>query len=108
MFVFRRDVFVPTKASAKVLSVLPRAAELYKRQVEAGLDGDPREAAKARVVLKEMFGRINMCREGEKLYAEYTLKPEALLQVVGLKAVGNDYMEVPMWPDPAPVRIRLK
>ena len=51
---------------------LPRAAALYKAQVAKGLEGDRREAAKARIVLK----------------------PEALLQVVGLKAVGNDYMEV--------------
>jgi len=35
-----------------------------------GLDGDRREAAKARIVLKAMFGRINMRREGEKLFAE--------------------------------------
>jgi hypothetical protein len=83
-----------SRAEQRVADFLPRAAALYKAQVAKGLDGDRREAAKARVVLKEMFGRINMRREGEKLFAEYTLKPEALLQVVGLKAVGNDYIEV--------------
>jgi hypothetical protein len=82
------------KASAKVLSILPRAAELYRKQIANGLDGDAREAGKARVVLREMFGKINMRREGAMLFAEYTLKPEALLQVVGLKGLGSDHMEV--------------
>lgn len=44
------------KQSAKVLSVLPRAAELYRRQIADGLDGDPRAALKARVFLREWFG----------------------------------------------------
>jgi DNA invertase Pin-like site-specific DNA recombinase len=83
-----------SRAEQRVADFLPRAAALYKAQVAKGLEGDAREAAKARIVLRQMFGRINMRREGEKLFAEYTLKPEALLQVVGLKAVGNDYMEV--------------
>jgi len=51
-------------------------------------------AGKARVVLKAMLGRINLVREGKKLFAEYTLKPEALLQVVGLKGAGSDHIEV--------------
>jgi hypothetical protein len=65
-----------------------------ERGTLTGLDGDPREAAKARVVLKEMLGRINMRREGEMLFAEYSLKPEALLRVVGLKAAGSSHIEV--------------
>jgi hypothetical protein len=49
------------KASAKVLSILPRAAELYRRQVAQGLDGNPREALKARVFLREWFsGKIRL------------------------------------------------
>ena len=44
------------KQSAKVLSILPRAAELYRRQITLGLDGDPRAALKARVFLREWFG----------------------------------------------------
>src|SRR5262249_51763708 len=82
------------KASARVLSILPKAAELYRRQIANGIDGDAREASKARVVLKEMFGKITMRRDGAALYAEYTLKPEALLQVVGLKGVGTNHIEV--------------
>jgi site-specific DNA recombinase len=44
------------KQSAKVLSILPRAAELYRRQLAQGLDGNAREALKARVFLREWFG----------------------------------------------------
>jgi hypothetical protein len=82
------------KASAKVLSILPQAASLYHEQIAKGLDGDAREAGKARVVLREMFGRINRRRDGAMLFAEYTLKPEALLQVVGSKCAGTDYIDV--------------
>jgi len=78
----------------RVADFLPRAAELYRKQIRDGLDGDVRQAGKARVVLREMFGKINMRREGQALYAEYTLKPEAVLQVVGLKGVGTAHMEV--------------
>jgi site-specific DNA recombinase len=73
------------KASAKVLSILPKAAEMFRRQLEQGLDGDPRAAGKARVVLRQLFGRINMRRDGSALYAEYTLKPEAVLKLLAQK-----------------------
>src|SRR5262245_44119378 len=82
------------KQSAKVATILPKAAALYRAQIAKGLDGDAREAGKARVVLREMFGRITMRREGEMLFAEYSLKPEALLRVVGLNGVGSSHIEV--------------
>ncbi len=44
------------QGSAKVLSILPKSAELYRRQIAEGLDGDPRAALKARVFLREWFG----------------------------------------------------
>ena len=44
------------KPSAKVLAMLPRAAEIYRRQIAFGLDGDPDAARKARVFLREWFG----------------------------------------------------
>jgi DNA invertase Pin-like site-specific DNA recombinase len=55
----RRDLEAQTpetKQSAKLLSILPRAAELYRRQIAQGLDGNAREALKARVFLREWFG----------------------------------------------------
>jgi hypothetical protein len=36
--------------------MLPRAAEHNRRQLALGLDGDEREALKARVFLREWFG----------------------------------------------------
>jgi site-specific DNA recombinase len=44
------------KISAKVRAMLPKAAELYRRQIAKGLEGDEREALKARVFLREAFG----------------------------------------------------
>ena len=82
------------KASAKLLSILPKAAALYREQIARGLDGNPGAAAKSHVVLKEMFGKIALRREGQMLFAEYTLRPEALLQAVGLKGVGSSHIEV--------------
>lgn len=44
-----------------MLSVLPRAADLYRRQITLGLDGNPREALKARMFLREWFsGQIRL------------------------------------------------
>jgi len=47
------------EASAKVLSILPRAAQLIRTQIPEGLSGDPLAAGKARLLLREMYGRIN-------------------------------------------------
>jgi len=44
------------KEGAKVLSILPRAAELYRPQIAQGLDGNAREPLKARVFLRDWFG----------------------------------------------------
>jgi hypothetical protein len=71
------------RQSAKVLAALPKAAELYKRQIAQGLDGNEREALKARVFLRELLGRINLKPEGEELWAEYGVAPTALLKVSG-------------------------
>jgi len=40
------------RENARVLSMLPRAAELYREQIEQGLGGDPAAAAKARAILR--------------------------------------------------------
>ena len=44
------------KQSAKILGLLPKAADMYRKQIAAGSDGDPRAALKARVILRELFG----------------------------------------------------
>jgi hypothetical protein len=71
------------KASAKVLARLPRAAELYRRQIENGLEGDPRESLKARAVLRNLVvnGKIVLTPgEGGSLWARYSLAPAVLLK----------------------------
>ena len=41
---------------AKAIAFMSRAAELYRRQVAQGLDGNPQAALKARVFIREWFG----------------------------------------------------
>ena len=40
----------------KALAIMPRAVELYRRQVALGLDGNQQAAQKARLFLREWFG----------------------------------------------------
>jgi hypothetical protein len=71
----------------RVFSILPRAAEMFRQQVIAGLDGNAKEALKAREVLRQMFdGHVDLKREGDSLWAEYYVQPVALLHAV---PVGN-------------------
>jgi len=49
---------------------VPRAAEAYRRQIALGLDGDQREALKARMMLRYLFGgevRMVPLEGGQKL-----------------------------------------
>lgn len=46
--------------SAKALTMLPKAAELYRKQISDGLDGSPEAAAKARTILRDMIGEIRL------------------------------------------------
>jgi site-specific DNA recombinase len=76
------------KASAKVLSMLPRAAKEYRRQVMQGLEGNPREALKARVFLREWFGgkiRLEPLPDGG-LMAHWNQNEAALLRFEGVVA----------------------
>ena len=70
--------------------MLPKAADAYRRQIEQGLDGDPRAALKARVILRELFGgKIRLVPEADgALWAEYNLRPAALLKAAGA-SVGS-------------------
>jgi len=79
------------KFAAEILLLLPRAAELYRRQIAKGLDGNPREALKSRVILREMFsGKIRLVPgEDGSLWAEYAYQPAALLKGVGTGGSGG-------------------
>ena len=52
------------KESARLLAVLPNAAELYRRQTALGLAGDPRATPKARLALRNLLGTIQL-EQGE-------------------------------------------
>jgi site-specific DNA recombinase len=50
------------KSSARIFAAIPRAAALYRAQVCAGLDGNPREALKAKALLRRLFvdGKVTL------------------------------------------------
>jgi site-specific DNA recombinase len=79
-----------SKESAKLLTMLPKAAALYRQQIEDGLDGDVRAVSNARVILREMLGPIRL-RPGNDggLWAEYGMNPAALLRSAGTGGRGD-------------------
>jgi hypothetical protein len=76
--------------SAKVLSMLPKAAAFYCKQINEGLDGNPEAALKARVILREMLGEIRLqpATDGG-LWAEYRMSPGILLKGAGSDGRGE-------------------
>jgi septal ring factor EnvC (AmiA/AmiB activator) len=84
------DVRPAERENARVLALMPRAAELYREQIDLGLGGDPGAAAKARTILRDMLGEI-MLSPGEdgSLWAEYGMQPAALLQGAGTGGRGH-------------------
>jgi len=80
----------PSRAS-NIPSALPRAANLYKRQIALGLNGDRRAADKARVLLRDWFGgRIRLVPQPDGgLIANWNLHNVALLKAVGSVGSGG-------------------
>jgi hypothetical protein len=75
----------------KVLAILPRAAELYRRQIARGLQGNPDAALKARIFLREWFGgkiRLEPLPDGG-LVAHWNQNVAALLRGVGTCGSGG-------------------
>jgi hypothetical protein len=62
----RRELAAAQSANspARILTLLPKAAEANRRQVVAGLEGHPEAAAKARGVLRELVGPVTIKTEG--------------------------------------------
>jgi site-specific DNA recombinase len=90
----RRDVEATQpleKASAKVVAMLPKAATMFRAQVNAGLDGDAHAAGRARVVLRELFGGEIRLKPEPKggLVAHWNLAPAAILKAVGTDGSGG-------------------
>ncbi len=78
-------------SGASVLTILLRAADLYRRQIRRGLDGDPRAAGEARLTLRQMIpDRIKLLAEKDgSLWAEYNLQPRILLKGAGACGRGD-------------------
>ena len=69
---------------------MPRAAEEYREQIGMGLDGNPREAQKARHTLRKMIPEnVRLTPNGNELWAEYALKPAAVLVSCASREIGN-------------------
>lgn len=71
-------------ASAKVLSLLPKMAAAYRKQVEEGLNGDARAAAQARAIIEHLIGgTFKLVPEKGHLVAHFGLRRPPLLQAAG-------------------------
>ncbi|HWM69949.1 MAG TPA: recombinase family protein [Steroidobacteraceae bacterium] len=78
------------RENARVLTLMPRAAELYRQQIDLGLGGDHVAATKARTILREMLGEIILSPgEDGSLWAEYAMQPAALLKDAGTCGRGD-------------------
>ena len=75
----------------KALAVMPRAAELYRRQVALGLDGNQQAAQKARMFPREWFGgkiRLEPLADGGSM-AHWNQNIGALVSTAGLFGSGG-------------------
>lgn len=79
------------RRSLNILSILPGAAALFRRQIDLGLAGDPRAALEARETLRELFGKkIRLLPQPDGgLIAEWNLQTVALLKIVGTCGSGG-------------------
>jgi site-specific DNA recombinase len=71
-----------SRETAKLLTILPNAAELCRRQIALGLDGaHPQETSKARLVLRDLLGKIRLePDEVGGLWAAYEVQPAMLVR----------------------------
>jgi hypothetical protein len=94
------------KEAAKVAKMLPHAANDYRKQINLGLDGDPRAAIRARAILRKLCGPIVIESDADgSVWARFELHPVALLsQGAGTAGRGDRICPVPAMPQ----RVRLK
>ncbi len=85
------------KETAKILSILPKAATFYRAQIRKGLNGDTRAALKARMILRELFGgEIRLAPEPDGgLTAHWNLQTAVLLRAVGSGGSGGPLFHFP-------------
>ena len=78
------------KQQAKILTMLPKAAASYLRQIEEGLGGNTRAAAKGRLVVKDLIGPVSL-QPGDdgSLWATYNQNLWALVRATGTVGRGD-------------------
>lgn len=78
-------------AGARVLSMLPRAAERYRQQIARGVGGEPEAVGKARLIMRELIPQKIRLQPGEggSLWAEYGLEHSVLLKAAGTAGRGD-------------------
>jgi DNA invertase Pin-like site-specific DNA recombinase len=94
------------RRSLNIQSIFPGAAALFRRQIDLGLEGDPRAALEAREILRELFGKkIRLLPQPDGgLIAEWNLQTVALLKIVGTCGSGGALCHVPTLPQRARVK----
>lgn len=82
-----------TAPALKIFTMLPRAAEAYRRQIALGLEGEPRATLKARSILRDLFGgEIRLVPEPDGgLAAHWNLHREAVLRGLGRLVAGAGF-----------------
>jgi hypothetical protein len=74
--------------SAKILTLLPRAADLFREQITLGLDRDSKAALSARTFLRELLsGEIRLVPDpdGVGLVAHWKLDTRALMRCASIR-----------------------
>jgi hypothetical protein len=84
--------------------MLPRAAELYCKQIVAGLGDNPEAVGRAREVLRELIGPIRITTEGEEVWGVFEQRPNVLLKAADRDGRGEVLRAVPA----VSVRVRVR
>jgi hypothetical protein len=84
--------------------MLPRAAEIYCKQITAGLDDNPEAIGRAREVLRELIGTVRIKTEGDQVWGLFELRPNVLLKATDRDGRGEGISHVPA----APIRVRVR
>jgi hypothetical protein len=72
------------KDTARVIALLPQAAAEYRQQINEGLGDSPAQAAKARLILRELIGPVELDQQPDGwVRIHYKIKPSVLIQAAG-------------------------
>ncbi len=85
------DNLPEAKESAQILTLFPKAAAEYRKQIKMGFEGmGPNATGKARVALRKFLGKISVKRYGDgSVWAEFDVNPAALLKAAGTVGRGD-------------------